>query len=428
MMGSSESTSVPNSNPNTNGLELGFDSSQSPNPNPDLDNQTLPDPKVEELNEKLERLDLKEEPESKKKSEDEEEEEKEEEKDGSFVLKEVEREKSDLNEEEEEEEEKRGGGSEWSYGNEDENENEVVIGIDKVILGSGGGGGGGSGGSGSGDEGEKKGERNGGGKKFQYQFPVRPEAEDCSFYLKTGTCKFGSNCRFNHPVKRKNQATKDKVKEKEELAERPGQLECKYYLRSGGCKFGKACRYNHTRGKTTGSTFLELNFLGLPIRPGEKECPYYMRTGSCKYGANCKFNHPDPTAVAGGDPSSGFGNGVSVSLGASQSSVTSWSPPRAMNENSPFVPVVLSPTPGVPPQNSDWNGYQEQDICAHYGLYGICKFGPACKFDHPIDPPSSPMTGVDQHSSYGISVTTENAGVAGSGSGSGIDATLQQPV
>ncbi|KAK7861121.1 metal tolerance protein c4, partial [Quercus suber] len=68
----------------------------------------------------------------------------------------------------------------------------------------------------------------------------------------------------------------------------------------------------------------------------------------------------------------------------------------------------------------------EQNICSHYGLYGICKFGPACKFDHPIDPPSSPMTGVDQLSSYGISVTTENAEVAGSGSGS--DATPQQPV
>lgn len=35
------------------------------------------------------------------------------------------------------------------------------------------------------------------------KFPVRPEAEDCAFYLKTGTCKFGSNCKFNHPPRRK---------------------------------------------------------------------------------------------------------------------------------------------------------------------------------------------------------------------------------
>lgn len=36
------------------------------------------------------------------------------------------------------------------------------------------------------------------------KYPVRPEAEDCSYYIKTGTCKFGSNCKFNHPVRRKN--------------------------------------------------------------------------------------------------------------------------------------------------------------------------------------------------------------------------------
>lgn len=30
-------------------------------------------------------------------------------------------------------------------------------------------------------------------------YPVRAYAADCSFYLKTGTCKFGQNCRFNHP-------------------------------------------------------------------------------------------------------------------------------------------------------------------------------------------------------------------------------------
>ncbi|CAN6712414.1 unnamed protein product [Malus baccata var. baccata] len=37
----------------------------------------------------------------------------------------------------------------------------------------------------------------------RYQYPMRPEAEDCSYYLKTGSCKFGSNCKFNHPVSRK---------------------------------------------------------------------------------------------------------------------------------------------------------------------------------------------------------------------------------
>jgi len=47
-------------------------------------------------------------------------------------------------------------------------------------------------------------ERSNGGAE---QYPLRPEAEDCSFYLKTGTCKFGFNCKFNHPVRRRNQVS-----------------------------------------------------------------------------------------------------------------------------------------------------------------------------------------------------------------------------
>lgn len=39
----------------------------------------------------------------------------------------------------------------------------------------------------------------------RYPYPVRPEAGDCAYYMKTGTCKFGSNCKFNHPIRRKNQ-------------------------------------------------------------------------------------------------------------------------------------------------------------------------------------------------------------------------------
>ncbi|MFS7970412.1 putative transcription factor C3H family [Helianthus anomalus] len=32
------------------------------------------------------------------------------------------------------------------------------------------------------------------------KYPTRPDAEDCSFFVRTGTCKFGSSCKFNHPV------------------------------------------------------------------------------------------------------------------------------------------------------------------------------------------------------------------------------------
>ncbi|KAJ7945766.1 Zinc finger CCCH domain-containing protein [Quillaja saponaria] len=297
-----------------------------------------------------------------------------------------------------------------------ENEDEKVSGCFDGVLG---------------DELEKKDEASSG---RTYQYPVRPEAEDCSYYLKTGTCKFGSNCKFNHPVKRKNQA-KEKAWKMEESTEIPAQTECKYYLRSGGCKYGQSCRYSHTIGNSSAAPILELNFLGLPMRSGEKECPYYMRTGSCKYGANCKFNHPDPTAVGGCDPPSGYANGTSVSLqGVSQSSLAPWSSTGTLNETAPFVPMMLSPTQGVSTQSPEWNGYQPpvylpersmhapssyvmnnpaietnvymhrpQQIqveefperpgepeCSYFLKTGDCKFRSNCKFHHPKNRISRP--------------------------------------
>ncbi|KAL7222656.1 hypothetical protein ACSBR1_024366 [Camellia fascicularis] len=266
----------------------------------------------------------------------------------------------------------------------------------------------------------------------KYNYPLKPDAEDCSYYMRTGLCKFGSNCKFNHPPRMKNQAPKEKIREKEEYPERPGQTECKYYLRSGGCKYGNACRYNHSRGKgpvAPVAPVVEFNFLGLPIRPGERECPYYMRNGSCKYESNCRFNHPDPTAVGGGDTPSGYGNDGPVPLqGASQPTISSWSTPRVLNETTvPFVPVMFSPTQGVSSSNLEWNGYQDQNICSHYNRYGICKFGPACKFDHPVNCgplDSSALSGPDKPSPSGNSATTYGARMVGGDNGS--EALIQQ--
>ncbi|XP_057541170.1 zinc finger CCCH domain-containing protein 67-like isoform X2 [Amaranthus tricolor] len=105
-------------------------------------------------------------------------------------------------------------------------------------------------------------------------YPWRPYAVDCNFYLRTGSCKFGKSCRFNHPIERAFQ----------------------YFQTPGGCRLRDACRYNHSMQKPENER-LVLNFLGLPVRPSEQECNFYMRTGSCGYGTNCRFNHPGPFAA-----------------------------------------------------------------------------------------------------------------------------------
>ncbi|CAI9112098.1 OLC1v1012478C1 [Oldenlandia corymbosa var. corymbosa] len=270
---------------------------------------------------------------------------------------------------------------------------------------------------------------NGNFSKKQFQYPVRIDAEDCPFYMKTGNCKFGMNCKFNHPPKRRNQVgTRDRSKTRTEDLDRGPHTECKYYLTSGGCKFGNSCKYSHNKGRSSVSPILEFNFLGLPIRLGERECPYYMRTGSCKYGSNCKFNHPDPTPAAGNDLASGFGNIGSIKLqGASQPTDISWSSSSVILPQSPTVPL-----------DSDWNGYQApsypassdgslptppafamnnmgmetklftshhlqpipvnefpqrpgQPDCSYFLRTGDCKYKATCRFNHPKPQSSQPL-------------------------------------
>ncbi|KAL4603195.1 hypothetical protein ACB092_10G108100 [Castanea dentata] len=72
--------------------------------------------------------------------------------------------------------------------------------------------------------------------------------------------------------------------------ERPGEPQCQYYMRTGDCKFGSSCRYNHPRDRVVPSTVLSPN--GLPLRPGIQHCAFYMQNGHCKFGSTCKFDHP----------------------------------------------------------------------------------------------------------------------------------------
>lgn len=53
--------------------------------------------------------------------------------------------------------------------------------------------------------------KDGGFSSRKYQYPIRPEAEDCVFYMKTGTCKFKSYCKYNHPFRRKTNLVHDYI-------------------------------------------------------------------------------------------------------------------------------------------------------------------------------------------------------------------------
>ncbi|VVB11894.1 unnamed protein product [Arabis nemorensis] len=51
-----------------------------------------------------------------------------------------------------------------------------------------------------------------------------PKRADCSYYIRTGLCRFGSTCRFNHPHDRKLVIATTRIKG--EYPERIGEPEC----------------------------------------------------------------------------------------------------------------------------------------------------------------------------------------------------------
>eukprot|EP00232_Nephroselmis_pyriformis_P026186 CAMPEP_0182866676 /NCGR_PEP_ID=MMETSP0034_2-20130328/8326_1 /TAXON_ID=156128 /ORGANISM="Nephroselmis pyriformis, Strain CCMP717" /LENGTH=276 /DNA_ID=CAMNT_0024999005 /DNA_START=143 /DNA_END=970 /DNA_ORIENTATION=+ len=155
--------------------------------------------------------------------------------------------------------------------------------------------------------------------------PVRPGAKDCVHYLRTGTCGFGSSCKFHHPPDRKGALAA--VSEGDHVhPERPSEPDCQFFLRTGSCRFGATCKFNHPPHLAgtakdglvgdAGGGGLALNSLQLPMRPGMQPCAYYLRTGSCKYGASCRYDHPEgvvPTQLQVGQAGAGSGSSASSS-------------------------------------------------------------------------------------------------------------------
>ncbi|CAH9117355.1 unnamed protein product [Cuscuta epithymum] len=74
--------------------------------------------------------------------------------------------------------------------------------------------------------------------------------------------------------------------------ERPGQPECQHYMKTGSCKFGSTCRFHHPPGWNASNINCAFSPLGLPLRLGVQACAFYTQKGFCKFGLNCKFDHP----------------------------------------------------------------------------------------------------------------------------------------
>ncbi|CAA0381545.1 unnamed protein product [Arabidopsis thaliana] len=76
-----------------------------------------------------------------------------------------------------------------------------------------------------------------------------------------------------------------------EFPQRPDQPECQYFMRTGDCKFGSSCRYHHPVDAVPPKTGIVLSSIGLPLRPGVAQCTHFAQHGICKFGPACKFDH-----------------------------------------------------------------------------------------------------------------------------------------
>ncbi|KAJ1286812.1 hypothetical protein BS78_03G380800 [Paspalum vaginatum] len=273
-------------------------------------------------------------------------------------------------------------------------------------------------------------------------YPERPGEPDCTYYLRTGLCRFGMSCRFNHPPDRNMAIASARMKG--EYPERVGQPECQYYLKTGTCKFGPTCKFHHPREKAGIAGRVQLNTLGYPLRPSEKECAYYLKTGQCKYANTCKFHHPELFNVVPSSRGSPIYASVHSSASAGPQSysgtMASWAFPRASFIPSPRWQSPSNYAPMIVPQGlvqvPSWNSYTgqlqspgtqqtygtsqqgeastgnqgmlspyrsssfpvpqyalqrdnvfperpDQPECQYYMKTGDCKFGAVCKFHHP---------------------------------------------
>ncbi|GJN12040.1 hypothetical protein PR202_ga30283 [Eleusine coracana subsp. coracana] len=97
--------------------------------------------------------------------------------------------------------------------------------------------------------------------EHEAEYPQRPGEPDCSYYIKFGSCKYGMDCIFNHPhhepmlfpgkgCKCNYQGGGKTEFEKVKLnflglPLRQGTGVCSYYMRTGICKFGTNCKFHH---------------------------------------------------------------------------------------------------------------------------------------------------------------------------------------
>jgi hypothetical protein len=91
--------------------------------------------------------------------------------------------------------------------------------------------------------------------------------------MKTGECSFGPTCRFNHPpnrvpsvISRPSSIVAAAVKlSLAGLPRRESGTPCAYYMKTGACKFGPTCKFDHPTPGEVAAKALEAARVEVPV-------------------------------------------------------------------------------------------------------------------------------------------------------------------
>lgn len=152
--------------------------------------------------------------------------------------------------------------------------------------------------------------------------------------------------------------------------------DCRDYLRTGRCKYGASCKYNHPLNVQSGGGMkapINPSEPLFPIRYNEPVCQYYMKHGTCKFGQACKFHHPPELAGTGSSNVMNGSNGVlvSVPIGGRKDDGGSRASPMWRNGNDSSAQML--------PQRP------EEPNCIFFLKNGRCKYGATCRYHHPLN-------------------------------------------
>ncbi|XP_044445095.1 uncharacterized protein [Triticum aestivum] len=91
------------------------------------------------------------------------------------------------------------------------------------------------------------------------RYPQKPRKLNCPSYMSKGTCTYGPSCHLNHPPQlksRSDESWRPSERRNHGAAEilelnclglpiREGARNCDYSMRTGACRYGKNCHFNH---------------------------------------------------------------------------------------------------------------------------------------------------------------------------------------